>query len=447
MLPLRHPFHLVIPFGLVVVLAMPQAHAQGLGFFEARTALRVARQEVGAAALGGFLYVGGGLDRGRTAIASVERYDRSTNQWALVTPLPTTLHHFACAAAAGRVFALGGYDPGFGSVNAVWAYDPATNLWTARAPLPRARGAMVAVTIAERIYVVGGVVPGAGVVGELTVYEPATNTHTTLPPMPTAREHLAAAALDGLLFVAGGRAGGQLFDTLEVYDPQTNTWSARAPMPTPRGGTGAAAFGGKLYVFGGEGARIYPEVEEYDPATNTWRRVADLTTPVHGIYPVTLGDEVVVAGGGVVPGFGATAVVQSYRLLPEGVARFGTSTPACRGPIALEPTRLPIAGDSMFGFAALNSVAPNTAGVLALSATFDPSGTLIAGARIHVGLVPLLFLLPAASDAQGNARVVLPLPGNASGLVFFNQMAFLNTPTCGTPGLLHATDTLAVRVR
>lgn len=447
---MAQPRQLVLHLALAAVALAHPALAQGIGFFEARAPLRVPRQEIGAAELNGLLYVGGGLDLGRNAIASVERYDPRTAQWTNVAPLPTTLHHFGCAAAAGRVFALGGFVTTFTGTAAVWAYDPATNQWVARAPLPRARGALAAVTIADKIYAVGGVVPAAGVVADLTVYDPATDVHTTLAPMPTAREHLAAATLDGKLFVAGGRAG-QLFDALEVYDPQTNAWTTRARMPTARGGTGAAALAGKLYVFGGEGARIYPEVEEYDPATDRWRRVVDLATPVHGIYPVTIavadGDEIVVAGGGLVPGFGATAVVQSFRLLPDGVLRFGTSTPACRGPLRLEPTRRPLAGDTMFGLATLANAAPNTAGVLALAATFDPLGTPIAGARIFVGLLPPPLVLPAFSDAQGTARVALPLPAQAAGLRFYTQMALVGTPTCGSPTALHATDALAVVVR
>jgi hypothetical protein len=285
--------------------------AQGLGVWEDRARLAVARQEVGQAVHDGKVYVTGGLGLDTRAIASVERLDPLANTWTRVADMPTTLHHHGMASAGGLLYVVGGYVAGFTGTAAVRAYDPVTNQWSSRAPLPRPRGALAAVEIGGKIYAVGGVVPGVGVVGELTVYDPAQDRWATLTPMPTPREHLGAAAIDGKLYVAGGRTGS-LFATLEIYDPASGRWSTGRPMPTARGGNGAAALLGRLIVFGGEASANFPQAEEYDPVTDTWRTLTPMSTPLHGIYPVAVGDEIIFAGGGLVPGYGATDLTLAF---------------------------------------------------------------------------------------------------------------------------------------
>ena len=422
------------------------AGAQTPGFWESRPPLQVKRQELGAAVLNGLVYVPGGLDANGNAVAVVERYDPATRQWQFKASMPATLHHFAMAAARGRLYVLGGYVSAFSGTIAVREYDPVTDAWTTKAPLPRARGAMVGVTIGEKIYVVGGVVPGVGAVGELTVYDPLTDAHQTLAPMPTPREHLAAAAVGGLLYVAGGRASS-LFDALEIYDPQTNQWRTGPRLPTARGGNGASWLDGKLLVIGGEGPRIYPEVEEYDPVTNTWRTLAPLPTPVHGIYPVTLGDEVFVAGGGIVPGYGATDVVQSFRRLPDGVARYGGSTPSCFGSYALEPGAKPTAGNAQVDLRVTGGATANGAGVLLLGAGPDVLGTAVLGCPVHVALGLPFLLVPTTANAQGAVAQPLPLTSAGAGLRFFAQLVFAGTPTCAGPSPLSASDALGIQIR
>ncbi len=417
----------------------------GPGFWEPRPKLQLARQEVGAAVLGGMLYVAGGLALDRGPMATVERLDPRTWQWAFSAPMPTTLHHFAMAESGGRIYVLGGYVNAFLGTDAVRAYDPLANQWSSRTPLPRPRGAMVGVTIGGKIYVVGGVDPARGVVGDLTVYDPATDQHRTLTPMPTPREHLAAAAVGGKLYVAGGRVGGQLFATLECYDPATDRWTQLAPMPTARGGNGAAVLDGRLIVVGGEGPRgNFPEAEEYDPATNLWRSLTQMSVPLHGIYPVTLGDELVVAGGGLVPGYAAADVVISLKRLPDGQLRYGQSTPACAGPLLQGLDRRPLAGDAAFGILCAGGAPPGAPGVLFVGTLPDVNGTVLLGVRLHLDLRAPYAWLPVVAAPNGAVRAALPLPQGSAGAFGYTQFVFAGSGTCQK---LSASDALLVKVQ
>ena len=148
-------------FATAIVVATLAAFlpAQSPGFWEKRTSLTTARQEVGAAVLNGLVYCAGGLHPSRTVLNTVERYDPKTQKWTAVASMPTTLHHFGMAEAGGKIYTIGGYVSNFTGTAKCHAYDPSTNKWSAIQSLPRARGALGAATINGKIYAVGGVVP------------------------------------------------------------------------------------------------------------------------------------------------------------------------------------------------------------------------------------------------------------------------------------------------
>ncbi|MHC4077680.1 MAG: Kelch repeat-containing protein, partial [Planctomycetota bacterium] len=419
--------------------------AQSPGFWEQRTALATARQEVAAAVLNGQVYVGGGLALDRSALKTVERYDPKTKKWTSVASMPTTLHHFGMAAAGGKIYAIGGYVSSFVGTNKCSVYDPTNNKWSAIANLPRARGALAAATINGKIYAVGGVVPSVGVVGDLTVYDPTNNKWSTLTSMPTTREHLAVAALGGKLYAAGGRRGGN-FKILEVYDPTTNKWTRLKDMPTARGGNGAAALNGKLIVVGGESPGVFRQTEEYDPKTNTWRSLELMSTGLHGIYPVTIGDEIMVAGGGFREGFGASNIVISLRMFPDGVNPYGTGTASCTGNVVTYVTHRPIPGETRFSIVSDNGP-PGTSGFFAVGMAADVTGSTILGFRTHLDLNKPIVLFAVNSNASGRSTLNVPVPKSATGLSAFSQFVWANTQGCGGQGTVSSSHGLSVAVR
>jgi N-acetylneuraminic acid mutarotase len=261
------------------------------------------RSELAAAALGGKIYVGGGL-RLTGASNAFEAYDPALDAWQELTPLPAPTHHFGMAAAGDRLILTGGFEGNsFSSAtDGVWVYDPAEDSWTAGAPMPDSRAAHGSVTIDGLVYVVGGAGVGSTF---LMVYDPAADAWETLPAtLPTPREHLAAATVEGMLLVIGGRWPGEgNYDTVEIYDPVSGVWESGAPMPTARGGLTAAAVGNRVHVAGGEDfdsrpTCTYPQHEVYDLETDTWLTFPNLPTPRHGLTSAVVGEEWFVIGGG-----------------------------------------------------------------------------------------------------------------------------------------------------
>ena len=304
-----------------LALAATGARAGTGGRWEARAALNLSRQEVGAARIGNQVYVVGGLRPGFTATDTVEAYDIDLDTWSFVAPLPNTLHHMGVAAHDGKLFAIGGYILSFGSFqSAVWMYDPGLDTWTARAPLPIATGAPWAVTHGDRIYVFGGET-AAGTANTTFIYDPGMNTWSVGTPLPTAREHLNATAHGAFIYVIGGRDGAAS-NANERYHPATDSWAIMAPMPTARSACALATFDDRIFAMGGEIPQLFDVNEVYDPATNSWSCQANMPFARHGIAAVTLDDRILTPAGGLIQGLQPTTFVDSFVPEPESAAPF-----------------------------------------------------------------------------------------------------------------------------
>jgi N-acetylneuraminic acid mutarotase len=126
--------------------------------------MRFARHHVGAAALGGSLYVVGGRGRSSLSLAFTERFDPRTGRWEVLPALPQGVGGLAAVAAGGQVVAVGGGDDEEKWVTgAAWALDPELERWRRLPNLVQARHGHGAAAIGARVYVFGGApCPGAG---------------------------------------------------------------------------------------------------------------------------------------------------------------------------------------------------------------------------------------------------------------------------------------------
>ena len=279
-----------------------------------------ARQEVSYVALGDYLYLAGGNDRGQ------QRYDPETDQWEAVEDLPTSfegIDHVHGVAVGGRIVYIGGltqWEYPFPVIGAVAIYDPATDEFTAGKDMPSPRAAGGVAAWHGKVIYAGGLGPD-GAVARVDAYDPQSDEWTRLADMPRPREHFHVAVVGDELYAIGGRetfeSGGiEIEEIAEVdvldlpaddADLPTAPWrSSVTSLPTPRGGHGVAAVGDCIYVVGGEHESSGTEdvtgvTESYDPATGTWRDLSPLWTPRHGIQAATIGETIYVAGGGTKP--------------------------------------------------------------------------------------------------------------------------------------------------
>ncbi|MBK7582646.1 MAG: hypothetical protein IPI67_20920 [Myxococcales bacterium] len=118
------------------------------------------RASLAAVVYGERLYALGGYVQSASTnhpSAALERYDRATDTWVTLPPMPTPRSHLGAAVLGGRIYAIGGVgEYNTQPLRTVEVFDPATETWQDGESLPVARAGAATVVWHERAYVIGG---------------------------------------------------------------------------------------------------------------------------------------------------------------------------------------------------------------------------------------------------------------------------------------------------
>jgi len=169
-------------------------------------------------------------------------------------------------------------------------------------------------------------------------------------------------------------------------------------------------------------------------------RVSVCGATFYGGYPTTPGSAQPDYHGGQ-----TDAVITTFDLLLEGVDILGASTPSCRGPVQLNTTRMPLAGDAQFGLWC-SGAPPFGAGWLLLGAPAS-SAQPVFGAEDWIDLSRRFVRRPILADRHGFAEIPLGGAIGPAGFAFGAQCVFLGTETCPGRTRLSASNGLCIRVQ
>jgi hypothetical protein len=286
----------------------------------------LARTEVGAARIGGRIYVVGGFISSGGTTGALVAYDISEDEWARRRELPIAVNHAGVTALGGRLYVLGGDLQGGGKSAHLYRYSPPNDRWRRLPDAPTARSALAFVGIGHKLYAAGGASATDDTLQRLEIFDLRRKRWTTGPRMPTGRNHVGATYFKRGLVVTGGRPGpvhGGLA-TVEYYQPQTRKWERWPPLQIARSGHAAVAIGrpplgGRVVVFGGEeldGGSTIEEVEVFSPSVGGWSRLPDMVTPRHGVGGAAKGLRVYALEGGPQPGLAFSSALEYLDLEP-----------------------------------------------------------------------------------------------------------------------------------
>jgi N-acetylneuraminic acid mutarotase len=236
-------------------------------------------ENVAAVAFGGKLYVFGGATSAFSgAVAKAAVYDPATRAWAMLRSMNVPRGGATAQALGGKIYVAGGMDGTGASLASVEVYDPAGNEWTSTTAMDTRRDNPGSAVLRDandelKLYVfggrtrnAGGAPPGNETLASVEMYDPGTKQWTARAPMPTGRRVVAVGTLNGCAQVMGGerKPSGGTFAETEEYNPVTNDWRTLAPMPTPRHGAVAGTINGVVYVAGGgpSGGSTFTPVNE-----------------------------------------------------------------------------------------------------------------------------------------------------------------------------------------
>ena len=271
------------------------------GVWTSRAAMPEPRWRVSAAALGGTIYLVGGVRAGdgQAPRADILAYDPGADSWRTAAALLHPVSGAGVAALGGRLYIVGGSQE-----KAIQIFDPATGQVEAGPALPWAMATTSAMAIDGKLHVVGlaGLDPNElfcdFCVADYQVLDPSSGTWSRLPSPPAATPFTTAAEVDGKIYLMQWIGDGRL----HVYDLALGGWRTSFGAPQGRWGSRALAMGGFLYLVGGSEMvdgnwRISTRVDRYDPATSGWQQVAPLPSGRMDHAAAVLGQALHVIGG------------------------------------------------------------------------------------------------------------------------------------------------------
>jgi non-specific serine/threonine protein kinase len=204
-----------------------------------------------AATVNGVVYVIGGFTGDGTP--SDRAFALRGGDWEELDPMPAGRGAGGAAAIGGRIYVAGGVAPS-GLATSTFVFDPAAGSWSTAPGLLTPREHLGVTALDGKLYVVGGRVAGSNL-PDAEVFDPGTGSWEALPDMPTARGGLAAAGTrNGFIVAPGGEdlaPGGSTYPQVEAFDIAAQHWVRLPEMPTPRHGLGVVAIGDTLYTLAG----------------------------------------------------------------------------------------------------------------------------------------------------------------------------------------------------
>jgi hypothetical protein len=227
---------------------------------------------------------------GRTAAGVVgagERYDLLTDSWSAIATKPTPVYEIGAAVIGGRIFIPGGrLETGEASPH-LEIYDPREDVWSRGADLPEPLSAYGLAAFEGKLYLFGGW-EGQKFSRMVLEYDPAADRWRRLDDMPTARAFMGTAVAAGKIFVIGGLNETGALATCDGYLPSggeslSGAWSQSPDLPDARYAMGTASVADIIYVIGGKGPDEKPVTPvQFLPSMNAW---AEIETPEN--YPLS----------------------------------------------------------------------------------------------------------------------------------------------------------------
>ena len=176
-----------------------------------------------------YVYVVGGRDASKKAMASVERVDVVQRQWSSLTDLPRAMYAPSVISYDQKIYVFGGVDGDGKILSCVHVYDSVLRQWLTLPDMPEACTFGAAVSIGGFVYLVGG--------GSRSClrFDPATDQWTLMSRPRLVHSNAPAVVWEGGILVGGDGGSGKMGSAaIEHYDPVTDKWTDwQAPLKEP----------------------------------------------------------------------------------------------------------------------------------------------------------------------------------------------------------------------
>src|SRR5438128_892250 len=214
--------------------------------------LPAARYRTAGAALGGNVYVLGGLDAGGAPSADVFRIEPLKAKAGPAGRLQTPTQGGAAVPIGTRVVVFGG--AGGPPQDLVQQFDPATGATTVVGHLPAPRADAAATPVGNETLVLGGF-DGSAPVSDVLATADGTSFHR-VGSLKVAVRDPAVTVVGTTVYLFGGLVSGEPYrgtfaTAVQSYNITTGLSRVAGNLPTPLAHARAAVIGGQVLVMGG----------------------------------------------------------------------------------------------------------------------------------------------------------------------------------------------------
>ncbi len=225
--------------------------------------LPVARHHTHVAEVDGDLFVLGGMETiGFDLVDTAWVLRAGETTWMPIRALPEVRGAGYAGAVGGLIYLLGGVGRGGGLADDVLVYDPDADTWSTGAAIPSPREHLAGFVHDGEIWVVGGRELSLSTNTDVVeIYDPSADTWRDGPSLNLARGGFAAAVLGGVAYVVGGEQPDRALHEAEMLTLPDGSWMDFERVPTPRHGHAMAAANGRVYVIGGADEPIFAAVD------------------------------------------------------------------------------------------------------------------------------------------------------------------------------------------
>jgi len=250
------------------------------------------------AVLNNFLYVLGGQnhfeERGKTAVATVARYDPRFNTWMKIASMNERRagFHVSAVAAYNRLYAVGGVNS-VGRLSSVECYCVEEDRWKYVASTQHAICDHAGAVHRDKMYISGGFTDGH-FSDAMLCYNPKHDIWERRTPMQHPRGWHQMVTVKDKIFCIGGNSGiNKRIDVMEteVYSPDFDQWTVVAQLSMGQSEAGACLVNDRIFIVGGycwSARRCIKVIQTYDSDNDTWERVGNLPRGLAGLRLCTL---------------------------------------------------------------------------------------------------------------------------------------------------------------
>lgn len=278
------------------------------------------------------LVVVGGADNTDEVSNQLKVFNKELTAYTLLPSMETGVHSHAVAVLNNFLYVLGGQnhfeERGKTAVATVARYDPRFNTWMKIASMNERRAGfhVSAVAAYNRLYAVGGV-NSVGRLSSVECYCVEEDRWKYVASTQHAICDHAGAVHRDKMYISGGFTDGHFSDAMLCYNPKHDIWERRTPMQNPRGWHQMVTVKDKIYVIGGNSGinkRIdVMETEVYSPDFDQWTMVAQLSMGQSEAGACLVNDRIFIVGGYCWSARRCIKVIQTYNAEDDVWERVG----------------------------------------------------------------------------------------------------------------------------